>query len=87
MCYASDYAIGTILKQRKIKLFQPIYYASKTFKSAQENYTTTGKELLPVVFAFDKFRPCFILYRVTVFIDHLAFCYLMSKANAKLRLI
>ncbi|GKF12105.1 reverse transcriptase domain-containing protein, partial [Tanacetum coccineum] len=32
------------------------YYASKTLNNAQEHYTTTEKELLAVVFSFDKFR-------------------------------
>ncbi|XP_021986441.1 uncharacterized protein LOC110882826 [Helianthus annuus] len=56
MCDASDYAVGAVLGQRKDKHFHPIYYASKTLNDAQENYTTTEKELLAVVFAFDKFQ-------------------------------
>ena len=55
MCDASDFAVGAVLGQRRDKHFQPIYYASKTLTAAQENYTTTEKELLAVVFAFDKF--------------------------------
>ena len=54
MCDASDYAVGAVLGQKKEKLFHPIYYASKTLDSAQENYTTTEKELLAVVYAFGK---------------------------------
>ncbi|KAL4378400.1 hypothetical protein GQ457_02G042890 [Hibiscus cannabinus] len=56
MCDASDYAVGAVLGQRKGKVFHPIYYASKTLNDAQVNYTTTEKELLAVIFAFDKFR-------------------------------
>ncbi|KAL4368813.1 hypothetical protein GQ457_05G020560 [Hibiscus cannabinus] len=55
MCDASDYAIGAVLRQRKGKVFHPIYYASKTLNDAQVSYTTTKKELLAVIFAFDKF--------------------------------
>ena len=55
MCDASDYAIGAILGQRKNKLLHVIYYASRTLTDAQLNYATTEKELLTVVFAFDKF--------------------------------
>ncbi|KAL4291233.1 hypothetical protein GQ457_14G014700 [Hibiscus cannabinus] len=56
MCDASDYAVGAVLGQRKGKIFHPIYYASKTLNDAQLNYTTTEKEMLAVIFAFDKFR-------------------------------
>ena len=72
MCDASDYAVGAVLGQRLNKHFQPIYYASKTMNPAQENYTTTEKELLVVVFAFDKFRQYLILSKTVVFTDHSA---------------
>ncbi|GJR46311.1 reverse transcriptase domain-containing protein [Tanacetum coccineum] len=57
MCDASDFAIGAVLGQRKIKYFQPIHYASKTMTEAQIHYTTTEKEMLAVVYAFEKFWP------------------------------
>nr|GEW33456.1 reverse transcriptase domain-containing protein [Tanacetum cinerariifolium] len=56
MCDASDYAVGAVLGQRKTKHFQPIHYASKTITDAQAHYTTVEKELLAVVYAFEKFR-------------------------------
>ncbi|GJY65801.1 reverse transcriptase domain-containing protein [Tanacetum coccineum] len=52
----SDYAVGAVLGQRIDKHFKPIHYANKTINEAWENYTTTEKELLAVVFAFDKFQ-------------------------------
>ncbi|GKC44394.1 reverse transcriptase domain-containing protein [Tanacetum coccineum] len=48
MCDASDYAVGAILGQRIDKHFKPIHYASKIMNEAQENYTTTEKELLAI---------------------------------------
>ncbi|XP_073017209.1 uncharacterized protein [Primulina eburnea] len=60
MCDASDYAVGAVLDQRRDKMFRAIYYASRTMDTAQQNYTTTEKEMLAVVFAFDKFRPYLI---------------------------
>ena len=57
MCDASDYAMGVVLGQRTEKIFKAIYYASKTFNEAQENYSTTEKEMLAMVFACEKFRP------------------------------
>ncbi|GJX35580.1 reverse transcriptase domain-containing protein [Tanacetum coccineum] len=57
MCDASDFAIGAVLGQRKMKHFQPIHYASKTMTEAQIHYTNGGKEMLAVVvMAFERVR-------------------------------
>nr|GEV26298.1 hypothetical protein [Tanacetum cinerariifolium] len=61
MCDANDFAIGTVLGQRKEKHFQPIHYASKTLTDAHTHYTTTEKELLVVVYAFKKFQSYLVL--------------------------
>ena len=87
MCDASDYAIGAVLGQRKDKKSYVIYYASKTLNGAQLNYTTTEKELLAVVFALDKFRSYLVGSPIVVFSDHAALKYLLSKKDAKPRLI
>ena len=87
MCDASDFAVGAVLGQRRDRHFQPIYYASKTLTGAQANYTTTEKELLAVIFAFEKFRSYLILSKVIVYTDHSALKYLLSKTDAKPRLI
>ncbi|KAL4354091.1 hypothetical protein GQ457_06G017630 [Hibiscus cannabinus] len=87
MCDASDYVVGAVLGQRKGKIFHPIYYASKTLNDAQVNYTTAEKEMLAVIFAFDKFRSYLIGTKVIVHTDHSAIKYLLSKKDAKPRLI
>ena len=87
MCYASDYAVGAVLEQRRDKHFHPIYYASKTLNDAQENYSTTENELLAVVFAFDKFRSYLVLSKTIVYTDHSAIKYLFKKQDAKPHLI
>ncbi|GKC46305.1 reverse transcriptase domain-containing protein [Tanacetum coccineum] len=76
MCDASDFAVGAILWQCKTKHFQPIHYASKTMAEAQAHYTTTEKELLTVVYAFEKFRPYLVLSKSIVYTDHSALKYL-----------
>ncbi|RVW19773.1 Transposon Ty3-G Gag-Pol polyprotein [Vitis vinifera] len=63
------------------------YYASKTLNEAQRNYTTTEKELLAVVFALDKFRAYLVGSFIIVFTDHSALKYLLTKQDAKARLI
>ena len=55
MCDASDHAIGAVLGQRKENKLHVIYYASQTLNDAQLNYATTEKEMLTIIFAFDKF--------------------------------
>nr|GEU52729.1 reverse transcriptase domain-containing protein [Tanacetum cinerariifolium] len=82
-----DFAIGAVLGQRKMKHFQPIHYASKTMTEAQIHYTTTEKEMLAVVYAFGKFRPYLVLSKSIVYTDHSALKYLLSKQDAKPRLI
>nr|GEW06474.1 reverse transcriptase domain-containing protein [Tanacetum cinerariifolium] len=52
-CDASDFAIGAVLGQRHEKHFKPIHYDSKTMNDAESNYTTTEKEMLAVVYAFE----------------------------------
>ncbi|KAJ9552285.1 hypothetical protein OSB04_016330 [Centaurea solstitialis] len=87
MCDASDYAVGAVLGQRKNNHFQPICYAGRTLNDAQENYTTTEKELLAVVFAIEKFRSYLVLSKIIVYTDHSALKYLFAKPDAKPRLI
>ncbi|GJX24542.1 reverse transcriptase domain-containing protein, partial [Tanacetum coccineum] len=64
MCDASDFAIGAVLGQRIDKHFRPIHYASKTMTEAETNYTTTEKEMLAVVYAFEKFRSYLIMNKI-----------------------
>jgi hypothetical protein len=83
MCDASDYAAGAVLGQRKEGRVHAIYYASKTLSGAQLNYATTEKELLVVVFAFEKFRSYIVNSKVIVYTDHAAIKYLLAKKEAK----
>nr|GEZ75684.1 reverse transcriptase domain-containing protein [Tanacetum cinerariifolium] len=87
MCDASDFAIGAVLGQRYEKHFRPIHYASKTMTEAESNYTTTEKEMLAVVYAFEKFRSYLIMNKCTVHTDHSALKYLFAKKDAKARLL
>src|ERR1041384_4548026 len=87
MCDASDFAVGAVLGKRVDKKLNVIHYASKTLDSAQNNYATTEKELLAVVFACDKFRQYIVDSKVIIHIDHAAIKYLMEKKDAKPRLI
>ncbi|GKC22702.1 reverse transcriptase domain-containing protein [Tanacetum coccineum] len=48
---------------------------------------TTEKELLAVVYAFEKFRPYLVLSKTIVYTDHSALKYLLAKQDAKPRLL
>jgi len=87
MCEASDCAVGAVLGQRRDKKPYVIYYASKTLDEAQQNYTTTEKELLVVVFAIEKFRPYLLCSKVIIYTDHSALKHLLDKVDSKPRLI
>lgn len=87
MCDASDQAVGAVLGQRIGEESHVIYYASKTLNQAQGNYDTTEKELLAVVYAFEKFRPYLPGSKIIVYTDHAALKYLLSKKEVKPRLI
>ena len=50
-------------------MFKAIYYASKTFNEAQENYSTTEKEVLAIVFACENFRPHILGSHVIIHTD------------------
>nr|GEX23248.1 reverse transcriptase domain-containing protein [Tanacetum cinerariifolium] len=83
MCDASDFAIGAVLGQRQEKHFRPILYASKTMTEVESNYTTTKKEMLAVVYAFEKFRSYLIMNKSIVYTDHSALKYIFAKKDSK----
>nr|GEW31557.1 retrovirus-related Pol polyprotein from transposon 17.6 [Tanacetum cinerariifolium] len=70
--FLGDFAVGAVLGQRKNKYCQPIHYASKTLSDSQTHYTTTKKELLAVVYAFEKFWSYLVLSMTIVYTDHSA---------------
>nr|GFA55279.1 reverse transcriptase domain-containing protein [Tanacetum cinerariifolium] len=87
MCDASDFAVGAVLGQIIEKHFRPIHYASKTMNQAEANYTTTEKEMLAVVYVFEKFRSYLIMNKSIVYTDHSSLKYLFAKKDAKARLL
>ncbi|RDY05598.1 Retrovirus-related Pol polyprotein from transposon 17.6, partial [Mucuna pruriens] len=82
VCDASNLALGVVLGQRA-GVSLPVH----TMDPSQQNYTTTEKELLAIVFALDKFRSYLLGSRIFVFSNHAALRYLLKKLDAKARLI
>ena len=87
MCDSSDYAMGAVLGQKVDKMFRAIYYSSKTFNKAQENYSTTKKEMLEMAFACEKFRTYILGSHIIIHTNHVVIKYLMAKKEGKPRLI
>nr|GEU36815.1 reverse transcriptase domain-containing protein [Tanacetum cinerariifolium] len=87
MCDASDFAISAVLGQCQEKHFRPIHYVSKTMTEAESNYTTTEKEMLAMVYAFEEFRSYLIMNKSIVYTDHSALKYLFAKKDSKARLV
>nr|GEV25675.1 reverse transcriptase domain-containing protein [Tanacetum cinerariifolium] len=78
MCDANDFAISVVLGQCQEKHFRPIHYASKTM---------TEKEMLVVVYAFEKFWSYLIMNKSIVYTDHSALKYLFAMKDSKARLL
>ncbi|XP_071933567.1 uncharacterized protein [Coffea arabica] len=87
MCDASNHAVRAVFGQRVGKATHVIYYASRALKETQLNYSTTEKEFLAVIFALEKFSPYLLGAKIIVFSDHAALRYLITKKDAKSRLI
>ncbi|GKA20637.1 reverse transcriptase domain-containing protein [Tanacetum coccineum] len=87
MCDASDFVVRAVLGQKDGKNFHPVYFANKTLNPAQQKYTVTEKELMVVVFAFDKFRSYLILSKSIVHTDHSTLKHLFKKQDVKTSLI
>ncbi|GJR25306.1 reverse transcriptase domain-containing protein [Tanacetum coccineum] len=83
----SEFAVGEVLGQKDGKHFYPVYFASKTLNAAQQNYVLTKKELMVVVFRFDKFRPYLVLSKMIVYTDHSTLRHIFKKQDAKPHLI
>nr|GEV08032.1 reverse transcriptase domain-containing protein [Tanacetum cinerariifolium] len=54
---------------------------------AESNYTTTEKEMLAVVYAFEKFRSYLILNKSIMYTDHSALKYLFAKKDSMERVL
>nr|GEX77123.1 reverse transcriptase domain-containing protein [Tanacetum cinerariifolium] len=83
MCDESDFAIGAGLRQRHEKHFRPIHYASKIMIETESHYTMMEKEMLAVVYTFEKFQSYLILNKSIVYTDHSALKYLFAKKDSK----
>ena len=85
MCNASDFSIRLSQCNRKTKGHMSC--TNTTLDSAHMNYTTIGKEIIVIVFAFNKFGVYLTRSPIVVYMDHCALKYLLVERDAKTRLI
>lgn len=84
MCFARRIVLGVFLGQKHIKLFQPIYYASKKFINAQCYYIVKEQEILAAIYSIEKFLAYWLGTNVLVQTNHASLQYLMEKIYAKI---
>ena len=78
MCDTNDCTIRAVLVQHHDKIFRAIHYARRTLNETQENHTTTEKEMLAIVYSYDKFRQYIIGSIMIVHMDHVTIQNLMQ---------
>jgi len=78
---ASGYAIGAVLSQLIDGKERVIAYASRTYNRAEQNYCTTRKELLAVVYFIGYFRQYLLGRHFRLRTDHAALLWLRRTPN------
>ena len=77
---ASSIALGAVLAQpREMKVDHPIYFASHKLSNAENNYTTTEREALEMVYSLQKFCHYLLGGKFKFFTDHFVLKYLVNK--------
>jgi hypothetical protein len=79
---ASDIAIGSVLMQKYEKnWFRAVYHGSRRLSKAENNYSTTEREALGMIYSVTKFHHYLLGKRFMFHVDHSALVYLVSKAS------
>lgn len=84
---ASNIAIGSVLSQGDIGNDLPISYYSRTLNKAEQNYSTTEKELLAIVDSVKHFRPYLFGQKFKIITDHKPLTWLMNCKDPSSRLV
>ncbi len=78
---------GAILAQNPTgEIYKPVMYSSRMFNFVEQNYITTKRKALVMVYALQKFRHYMLDNNVTFFVDHTTLIYLVNKPQVYSRL-
>jgi hypothetical protein len=86
--YASNHGLGAVLLQQDSQQeWQAVAYISRSLTKAKQNYSMTKKELLAIVWAFQKFHPYLHGGHTVVERDHRPLVALIQKHHPLGRLL
>jgi len=83
---ACDYGIGAVLLQTDDIGTRPLAYASRRLSKAEENFSTTHKEALAIIYALKHFRHYLWHKKFKIVTDHHALCWLTKLKDPSGRL-
>lgn len=82
---ASNYALGAVLAQIQNNVEKPIAFGSRTLSKTEENYSTTEKEALAIMWAVEKYRPYLFGNKFILITDHKPLTFIKSSVkNSKI---
>jgi transposase InsO family protein len=84
---ASGEGLGAVLSQGDIRKDLLVAFASRTLNQAEKNYSTTGKELLAIVWGMRYFRPYLYGKHFLVVTDHKPLTWIMNVKDPGSRLL
>lgn len=77
---ASSIALGTVLAQQGVgEIDHPMAFSSRKLSTAENNYTTTEREGLAMVYALQKYRHYLLGGHFKMYTNHSALRYLVKK--------
>lgn len=80
---SSNYGLGALLCQEQHGQERVIAYASRMMNVSEQNYATSEKECLALIFALDKWREYCYGRKIIAYTDHLALLSLLKTKNSK----